>query len=85
MLGLTAAPSPHGPLETPKSAGARGSSLYVDAHCEHSRASGAKVLDEPLNTFWADRIYTVLDDEHHFWTFATHLKDVDFANLSPPE
>ena len=42
----------------------------VDAHCEQARAAGAKVLLEPADQPWGDRMYCAVDPEGQFWMFA---------------
>ena len=45
----------------------------ADAHCEHARRSGAKIVDEPNTSdygedYWSDRSYRAEDPEgHQFW------------------
>ena len=48
----------------------------VDAHFEHSKAAGAKILTEPKDEFYGDRCYRAEDPEGHQWNFAQHIKDV---------
>jgi uncharacterized glyoxalase superfamily protein PhnB len=56
--------------------------LYIDdavAHCEHARASGAKILQEPRVTdhgedYWADKSYEVEDPEGHRWWFCERVR-----------
>ena len=45
----------------------------VDAHCERARKAGAKVLQEPEDRPWGDRMYCAVDPEGQFWMFARHL------------
>jgi uncharacterized glyoxalase superfamily protein PhnB len=45
----------------------------VDAHCRRARAAGAKVLIEPADQFWGDRMYCASDPEGQFWMFAKRL------------
>jgi uncharacterized glyoxalase superfamily protein PhnB len=45
----------------------------VDAHCARARAAGAKVLLEPGDQPWGDRMYCVVDPEGQFWMFARRL------------
>jgi len=45
----------------------------VDAHCERARAAGAKVLLEPADQPWGDRMYCAVDPEGQFWMFAKRL------------
>jgi uncharacterized glyoxalase superfamily protein PhnB len=77
MLGHTGG----GGLRLVKSAGsleALHAGIYVfvddvDAHCAHARAAGAKVLLEPGDQPWGDRMYCAVDPEGQFWMFAKHL------------
>ena len=51
----------------------------VDAHCEHARKSGAKIIDEPTvhdygEDYWADRSYGAVDPEGHMWWFTQRLR-----------
>jgi uncharacterized glyoxalase superfamily protein PhnB len=45
----------------------------VDAHCARARAAGAKVLLEPADQPWGDRMYCGADHEGQFWMFAKRL------------
>jgi uncharacterized glyoxalase superfamily protein PhnB len=57
--------------------------VYVDdaeAHCEHARKSGAKILMEPEThdygeEYWADRGYECADLEGHHWWFFQRLRN----------
>jgi len=42
----------------------------VDEHCTHAQAAGAKVLLEPTDYPWGDRMYCAKDPEGQFWMFA---------------
>jgi len=57
----------------------------VDAHYDRAVAAGAKVIREPRDEFWGDRVYECSDPEGHRWKFAEHLWDVDNRNLKRPE
>lgn len=49
--------------------------VYVedpDAHFEHARTAGAKILYPPTNTDFGSREYHVADLEGHPWTFGTY-------------
>ena len=51
----------------------------VDAHCEHARAAGAVILDEPKlhdygDDYWADRSYGALDLDGHMWWFTQRIR-----------
>jgi uncharacterized glyoxalase superfamily protein PhnB len=45
----------------------------VDAHCGRARAAGMKVLLEPGDQPWGDRMYCGVDPEGQFWMFARRL------------
>lgn len=51
----------------------------ADAHCEHARASGATIADEPTthdygDDHWADRSYRAIDPEGHHWWFMQRVR-----------
>lgn len=51
----------------------------VDAHCEHARAAGAVIADEPSTQdygedYWADRTYRAVDPEGHHWWFMQRVR-----------
>jgi PhnB protein len=48
----------------------------VDALFVRARAMGAKVLEEPKDTFYGDRRCGLADPEGHQWFFAQHVRDV---------
>jgi uncharacterized glyoxalase superfamily protein PhnB len=41
----------------------------LDAHCERARAAGARILREPADQPYGDRVYTCSDMEGHHWSF----------------
>jgi uncharacterized glyoxalase superfamily protein PhnB len=41
----------------------------LDAHCERSRAAGARIVREPETQPYGDRVYTCVDLEDHPWSF----------------
>jgi uncharacterized glyoxalase superfamily protein PhnB len=45
----------------------------VDAHCKQARSAGMKVLVEPADQPWGDRMYCGTDPEGQFWMFAKRL------------
>jgi uncharacterized glyoxalase superfamily protein PhnB len=45
----------------------------VDGHCTRAREAGAKVLVEPADQPWGDRMYCATDPEGQFWMFAKRL------------
>jgi uncharacterized glyoxalase superfamily protein PhnB len=42
----------------------------VDAHCEKARKAGARIIEEPEDTFYGARRYGAEDPEGHLWYFA---------------
>jgi uncharacterized glyoxalase superfamily protein PhnB len=48
----------------------------LDAHCARARAAGAKIIAEPAEQFYGDRLYRVADLEGHQWIFSVHVRDV---------
>jgi uncharacterized glyoxalase superfamily protein PhnB len=52
----------------------------ADAHCEHARARGARIVEEPAThdygkEYWADRSYGALDPEGHLWWITQRLRE----------
>ncbi len=52
----------------------------ADAHCEHARANGAKIVKEPTTIdygedWWTDRGYECEDLEGHHWWFYQRLRE----------
>ena len=88
MLGLT---TENEAWESPRTFDGRISQrLYIfvdniDAHYERALSAGAKIIHEPADQFWGDRVYECIDPEGHRWKFAQHLWDVDNRNLKRPE
>jgi uncharacterized glyoxalase superfamily protein PhnB len=72
---------PEGPGNTcksPKSLKGTTSNLYiytddVDALFQNAVKANAKVLHQPENEFWGDRVCILADTEGHVWAFATHV------------
>jgi uncharacterized glyoxalase superfamily protein PhnB len=48
----------------------------LDAHCEHARAAGAVIVQEPENQFCGDRAYSAMDPQGHVWTFGQTMRHV---------
>ena len=48
----------------------------VDRHCATARAAGARIVREPEDQFWGDRLYTARDLEGHSWSFAQAVREV---------
>ena len=55
----------------------------VDAHYEHAKAAGAKIVEEPKDEFYGDRRYSAEDPEGHRWFFAEHVRDVPPEEMHP--
>ena len=47
----------------------------VDATVARGTARGAKVLFEPQDQFWGDRIAWIMDPQGHVWTVASRIED----------
>lgn len=56
----------------------------VDAHYQRALSAGAKVMGEPKEQFYGDRVYEAEDLEGHRWKFAQHVRDVDSRTLKRP-
>ena len=74
------------PMSSPVSVGGantQGLMVHVDdcdAHCEHARKAGARIIDEPAlhdygEEYWADRSYGAVDPEGHMWWFTQRVRD----------
>jgi uncharacterized glyoxalase superfamily protein PhnB len=48
----------------------------ANAHCEHARANGARILMEPIDFEYGERQYAAEDLAGHRWTFSETLDDV---------
>ncbi|WP_028221305.1 VOC family protein [Paraburkholderia oxyphila] len=48
----------------------------LDAHCERARAAGAKIVREPDDQFYGDRVYAACDPEGHIWSFGQTVREV---------
>ncbi|MBB6413585.1 putative glyoxalase superfamily protein PhnB [Mesorhizobium sangaii] len=48
----------------------------LDAHCEHARAKGAEIIQEPEDQFYGERQYRARDPEGHVWTFTQAIRAV---------
>lgn len=49
----------------------------IDEHCERARAAGARIVAEPEDQFYGDRVYRALDPEGHVWNFAQEVAAFD--------
>jgi len=52
----------------------------VDAHYEHARAAGARIVMGLRDQFWGDRTYEALDLEGHRWRFHQKIREVPQEN-----
>ena len=46
----------------------------VDAHFARAKKAGAKILEDPTDTFYGHRRYSAEDLEGHQWAFAREIK-----------
>lgn len=53
----------------------------IDQHCAHARAAGAKVMIDPRDEFYGDRVYAAEDLEGHHWTFAQAVRNVSVEDM----
>jgi len=53
----------------------------VDALVKRAESAGAKVLRQPADQFYGDRMATLEDPYGHSWSFATHIEDVSPAEM----
>lgn len=53
----------------------------IDAHCERARKAGAKIVQEPADQFYGDRVYRCADPEGHVWNFRQSVKSVSLADM----
>jgi len=51
----------------------------IDAHCEHARNAGARIVQEPETQFYGDRTYRAVDPEGHIWTFGQTVQRMESA------
>jgi uncharacterized glyoxalase superfamily protein PhnB len=51
----------------------------IDAHFNHAKLAGAKIVEELHETPYGERQYGAEDLEGHHWLFAKHVQDVDPA------
>jgi uncharacterized glyoxalase superfamily protein PhnB len=54
----------------------------LDAHCERARAAGAKIVREPADQPYGDRVYTCVDPEGHAWSFSQPAKIMTAAEMA---
>lgn len=53
----------------------------IESHCEHVRAAGGIIVQEPQDQFHGDRTYRVRDPEGHDWSFSQKLGEVPITEL----
>jgi uncharacterized glyoxalase superfamily protein PhnB len=53
----------------------------LDAHCDHARAAGARILDEPTDQFYGSRTYRAMDPEGHVWNFSQEVRQVSAEEM----
>ena len=49
----------------------------ADAHCDHARSCGARIVSEPTDHPYGERQYTAQDHEGHVWTFTQSIANID--------
>jgi uncharacterized glyoxalase superfamily protein PhnB len=54
----------------------------VDAHCEHARAAGATIGNDPADQVYGDRRYDATDPQGHTWYFAHPISEESPARRS---
>ena len=79
MLGETGAHAGYRARKSPAETGSLNAGVYlfvedVDAHAQRARTAGAKILMEPTDMHWGDRLYCAEDPEGQFWMFAMSPK-----------
>jgi uncharacterized glyoxalase superfamily protein PhnB len=78
MLGATGAHAGYRPRRSPEALGGLNGGVYlfvddIDSHARHAEGAGAKILMQPTDMHWGDRLYCAEDPEGQFWMFATRL------------
>jgi uncharacterized glyoxalase superfamily protein PhnB len=48
----------------------------INMHFEHAKLKGAEILQEPVEYFFGERQYSVLDIGGHSWTFSQTVKEM---------
>jgi len=73
-------------MRSPRSLGGVGTQSIMffvddaDAHCEHARSRGARIVEPPAThdygkDYWADRSYGALDPEGHMWWITQRVRN----------
>jgi uncharacterized glyoxalase superfamily protein PhnB len=55
----------------------------ADKHFKRARKAGAKILEEPQDTFYGHRRYGAEDPEGHQWYFAHELRKPSTRKSKP--
>jgi uncharacterized glyoxalase superfamily protein PhnB len=76
MLGGTGTHEGYRPRKSPAALGGLNGGVYlfvddVDAHARRAAQVGARILMQPADMHWGDRLYCAEDPEGQFWMFAT--------------
>src|ERR687895_1818866 len=79
-------PFPQFTPRPPKELGGTSVSIFlyvedVDALYQQATDAGASSVAEPEDMFWGDRFASILDPFGHSWTIATHVEDVEPAEM----
>lgn len=53
----------------------------VNAHYARAKKAGAKIVAEPSDQFYGDRVYRALDLEGHYWTFNQKVRDLSIEEM----
>ncbi len=53
----------------------------VDAHHRRVKRFKGLAASAPVDTFWGDRVYDVVDRDGHFWTFASRKSSPSLAQM----
>lgn len=75
MLGATGAHAGYRARKSPAAAGSLNAGVYlyvrdIEAHARRARARGAKIVMDPTDMHWGERLYCAEDPEAQFWMFA---------------
>jgi uncharacterized glyoxalase superfamily protein PhnB len=54
----------------------------IDAHCERARKAGAKIVREPADQPYGDRVYAAVDPEGHVWSFGQTVKVLSHQEMA---
>lgn len=74
-------------LTSPSTIGGKNTSVLslsvtdVSAHYARAKAAGTRIVAEPEDQFYGDRVYRALDVEGHLWTFHQKVRDVSIEEM----